>query len=44
LELKNKVTEDFALKFQIAEKRTYPYDISVPNGEVRSSIGIDYEI
>jgi len=44
LELKNKVTEDFALKFQLAEKRTYPYDISVPNGEVRSSFGIDYEI
>lgn len=44
LELKNKLTEDFALKFQLAEKRTYPYDISVPNGEVRTSIGIDYEI
>lgn len=44
LELKNKLSQEFALKFQITEKRTYPYDISVPNGELITSVGIDYEI
>jgi len=44
LELKSKLTQDFSIKTEIAENRTYPFDISVPNGELISSMGIDYEI
>lgn len=44
LELRNKLTENFSLKTQFSEKRTYPYDVSIPNGELLSSIGISYDI
>lgn len=44
LELKNKLSHNFGLKYQIMQKRTYPFDTTEPGGEVISSIGLDYEI
>ena len=44
LDIRNTLNKHFSLKTQFAETQTYPYDISVPNGELMSSFGIDYEI
>ncbi len=44
IELINKFTRNLGVKYQIAQKRTYPFDSNEPGGEFLSSIGLDYVI
>jgi hypothetical protein len=44
LELKNKLTNRFGVKYQISQKRAYPFSSGQPSGELLASIGLDYEL
>jgi putative salt-induced outer membrane protein len=44
LELVNKFTHNLGVKYQIVQKRTYPFESNSQSGEYTSSIGLDYAI
>ncbi len=44
IELINRFTRNLGIKFQIAQKHTYPFDSNERSGELFSSIGLDYTI
>lgn len=44
IELINKFTRNLGVKYQIAQKHTYPFDSNERSGEFLSSFGLDYSI
>lgn len=44
VELINKFTRNLGVKYQIVQKRTYPFDSNEPGGEFLTSIGLNYAI
>lgn len=44
IELKDKISRQVGLKYQIMHKLAYPFDSNLQGGEYTTSIGLDYEI